>query len=126
MLLLNGIASVACFALLAALQPGVPAVAIALILYLSGALRSIGFTAYNSLAFSDVDGEDLTHANTLNASVQELAAGLGIAVADAHPLVLARADLVTRLGGGVGAVREVCDLILQAQGLGDYQPEASV
>jgi MFS family permease len=80
-LLLNGIASVACFALLAALQPGVPAVAIALILYLSGALRSIGFTAYNSLAFSDVDGEDLTHANTLNASVQELAAGLGIAVA---------------------------------------------
>mgnify|MGYP000405565501 CR=1 FL=1 len=26
----------------------------------------------------------------------------------------------------MGAVREVCDLILQAQGLGDYQPEASV
>jgi 3-deoxy-D-manno-octulosonate 8-phosphate phosphatase (KDO 8-P phosphatase) len=39
--------------------------------------------------------------------------------------VLAKADLVTRLGGGVGAVREVCDLILQAQGLADYQPEAS-
>lgn len=55
--------------------------AIAAILYVSGALRSIGFTAYNSLAFSDVDGDDLTHANTLNASVQELAAGLGIAVA---------------------------------------------
>ena len=33
------------------------------------------------------------------------ACGLGIAVADAHPLVLARADLVTRLGGGVGAGR---------------------
>ena len=30
------------------------------------------------------------------------ACGLGIAVADAHPLVLAKADLVTRLGGGVG------------------------
>jgi hypothetical protein len=54
---------------------------IAAVLYLSGALRSIGFTAYNSLAFSDVDGDELTHANTLNASVQELAAGLGIAVA---------------------------------------------
>ncbi len=51
------------------------------ILYVSGALRSIGFTAYNSLAFADVDGDDLTHANTLNATVQELAAGLGIAVA---------------------------------------------
>ncbi|MGL5031316.1 MAG: 3-deoxy-manno-octulosonate-8-phosphatase KdsC [Aeromonas sp.] len=52
--------------------------------------------------------------------------GLGIAVADAHPLVLKRADLVTRLSGGLGAVREVCDLILQAQGLADEPAEASV
>ena len=80
-LLVNGVASVGCFGLLAALRPGVPLVVIAGVLYVSGALRSIGFTAYNSLAFSDVDGDDLTHANTLNASVQELAAGLGIAVA---------------------------------------------
>ena len=35
-----------------------------------------------------------------------------------HPLVLARPDLVTRLAGGVGACARVCDLILQAQGLG--------
>jgi EmrB/QacA subfamily drug resistance transporter len=80
-LLVNGLASVACFGMLALLQPGLPVAVMAVILYLSGALRSIGFTAYNSLAFSDVDGEELTHANTLNASVQELAAGLGIAVA---------------------------------------------
>ncbi|MEN4473571.1 MFS transporter [Mycolicibacterium cosmeticum] len=80
-LLVNGVASVACFGLLAALRPGVPVALIAVVLYLSGALRSIGFTAYNSLAFSDVDGDELTHANTLNASVQELAAGLGIALA---------------------------------------------
>ena len=31
-------------------------------------------------AFSDVDAGELTHANTLNAAVQELAAGLGVAV----------------------------------------------
>jgi EmrB/QacA subfamily drug resistance transporter len=80
-LLVNGVASVGCFGLLAALRPGVPVAVIAVVLYLSGALRSIGFTAYNSLAFSDVDGDELTHANTLNASVQELAAGLGIALA---------------------------------------------
>lgn len=80
-LLVNGLASVACFGLLAALRPGLPVVLMAVVLYLSGALRSIGFTAYNSLAFSDVEGEELTHANTLNASVQELAAGLGVAVA---------------------------------------------
>jgi EmrB/QacA subfamily drug resistance transporter len=80
-LLANGAASVACFGLLALLRPGLPVVLMAVILYVSGALRSIGFTAYNSLAFSDVDGDDLTHANTLNASVQELASGLGIALA---------------------------------------------
>jgi EmrB/QacA subfamily drug resistance transporter len=80
-LIVNGIASVGCFGLLALLQPGLPGVAIAAILYVSGALRSIGFTAYNSLAFSDVEGDDLTHGNTLNASVQELGAGLGIAIA---------------------------------------------
>ena len=80
-LIVNGAASVGCFGLLALLQPGLPVVAIAAILYVSGALRSIGFTAYNSLAFSDVEGDDLTHGNTLNASVQELGAGLGIAIA---------------------------------------------
>ncbi len=80
-LLVNAVLSVGCFGLLAVLHPGLPGVAVAAILYVSGALRSIGFTAYNSLAFSDVVGDDLTHANTLNAAVQELAAGLGIAVA---------------------------------------------
>ncbi|MET0700121.1 MAG: MFS transporter [Mycobacterium sp.] len=80
-LLVNGVLSVGCFGLLATLTPGMPLAVIAVILYASGALRSIGFTAYNSLAFSEVDGDDLTHANTLNATVQELAAGLGIAVA---------------------------------------------
>ncbi|ANI41618.1 MFS transporter [Mycolicibacterium vaccae] len=80
-LLVNGLVSVAWFGVLAALQPGTPVALIAVALYVSGALRSIGFTAYNSLAFADVDGDELTHANTLNATVQEVAAGLGIAVA---------------------------------------------
>jgi EmrB/QacA subfamily drug resistance transporter len=80
-LLVNGVLSVGCFGLLALLRPGLPVVAMAAILYVSGALRSIGFTAYASLAFSGIEGDDLTHGNTLNSSVQELAAGLGIAVA---------------------------------------------
>ena len=42
--------------------------------------------------------------------------GLSVAVADAHPLLLPRADYVTRIAGGRGAVREVCDLLLLAQG----------
>ena len=43
-------------------------------------------------------------------------AGLAVAVANAHPWVAERAHYRTHLGGGLGAVREVCDLILHAQG----------
>ncbi len=43
-------------------------------------------------------------------------ARLSIAVADAHPSVRERAHHVTLLPGGLGAVREVCDLLLLAQG----------
>ncbi|MET0624830.1 MAG: HAD hydrolase family protein [Pyrinomonadaceae bacterium] len=44
---------------------------------------------------------------------------LGIAVADATPDTRAAAHHVTRLPGGAGAVREVCELILKAQGRWD-------
>ncbi|MFB9216761.1 3-deoxy-manno-octulosonate-8-phosphatase KdsC [Vibrio sinaloensis] len=36
-------------------------------------------------------------------------------VADGHPLLVKRANYVTAIKGGHGAVREVCDLILQAR-----------
>ncbi len=42
--------------------------------------------------------------------------GLAIAVADANFAVKAHADWCTSLSGGHGAVREVCDFIMQAQG----------
>jgi 3-deoxy-D-manno-octulosonate 8-phosphate phosphatase (KDO 8-P phosphatase) len=41
---------------------------------------------------------------------------LGIAVADAHPLVLEHADWHTQATGGHGAVREICETLLAAQG----------
>ena len=44
------------------------------------------------------------------------AAGLGIAVANAHPFVQKNADWQTTLSGGNGAAREICDFILEAQG----------
>ncbi len=44
-------------------------------------------------------------------------AGLGMCVANAHPFVQEHADYRTHLAGGQGAVREVCDLILEAKGL---------
>jgi 3-deoxy-D-manno-octulosonate 8-phosphate phosphatase (KDO 8-P phosphatase) len=42
--------------------------------------------------------------------------GLAVAVADADPRVVHRASFTTRCAGGRGAVREVCELILDAQG----------
>ena len=43
-------------------------------------------------------------------------AGLAIAVADAHPLVIEHSHWCTQAPGGRGAAREVCELILRAQG----------
>ncbi len=55
--------------------------------------------------------------------------GMPVAVADAHPAVLRRAGLITRAPGGRGAVREVVDAILRAQGrweevIGWFDPPA--
>ena len=44
------------------------------------------------------------------------AVGLAIAVADAQAAVLARADWITNKAGGRGAAREVCEMLLEAQG----------
>ena len=44
------------------------------------------------------------------------ACGLSIAPANARPIVLERASLVTAAGGGKGAVREAAEFVLAAQG----------
>lgn len=41
--------------------------------------------------------------------------GLSFAVADAHPQARSAAHVTTRLAGGSGAVREVCDYLLEAR-----------
>ncbi len=45
--------------------------------------------------------------------------GLRVAVADAEPVVVSRADYITRARGGRGAVREIIDLMLSARGYWD-------
>lgn len=55
-------------------------------------------------------------------------AGLSLSVANAHEDVIARSHWQSTRKGGEGAVREICDLILQAQGnhqamLGHYVSE---
>lgn len=41
---------------------------------------------------------------------------IGIAPADAHPYVKNQANYITQVDGGKGAVREICDIMLQAHG----------
>ncbi|HEU4779097.1 MAG TPA: HAD-IIIA family hydrolase [Steroidobacteraceae bacterium] len=67
------------------------------------ALRKLAKTRRLSLEECACVGDDTPDAPIL------AAAGVGIAVADAHPDALAAADLVTTRPGGHGAVREVCD-----------------
>jgi EmrB/QacA subfamily drug resistance transporter len=83
------IASAACLAGIAFLQVTTPLPLILALLVLSGTFRSIGFTTYNTVAFADVPADRMTSANTLMSAVQELGAGLGVAVG----------ALLVRLGG---------------------------
>lgn len=69
-------------------------------------MKQLGLTA-EAVAYAGDDIIDLP-------AMQQ--AGLAIAVANAHPFVRARADWTTTLAGGAGAVREICDLLLRAQG----------
>jgi 3-deoxy-D-manno-octulosonate 8-phosphate phosphatase (KDO 8-P phosphatase) len=68
-------------------------------------------------------GIDLAQAGYMGDDVVDLpvlrACGFSATVADAHAEVIARVDYVAGKGGGRGAVREVCDLILRAQGKWD-------
>ncbi len=58
----------------------------------SGVFRSVGFTTYNTVAFADVEPARMTHASTLNSTLQEIGAGLGVAVG----------ALLVRLGDPLG------------------------
>ena len=50
------------------------------------------------------------------------AVGYAAAVADAHPVVRSAAHWISRLPGGRGAVRELCDVILRARALRTARP----
>ncbi|TCV80083.1 3-deoxy-manno-octulosonate-8-phosphatase KdsC [Sulfurirhabdus autotrophica] len=47
--------------------------------------------------------------------------GLALCVANGHQLAKQHAHFVTKLAGGHGAVREICELMMQAQGTYDAQ-----
>jgi Na+/melibiose symporter-like transporter len=75
------VASAVCLGAMAVLTAATPLPLLVVLLVASGVFRSVGFTTYNSVAFADVEAARMTHASTLNSTLQELGAGMGIALA---------------------------------------------
>jgi EmrB/QacA subfamily drug resistance transporter len=90
------VGSAACLVGIALLRASTPLPLLLGLLVASGIFRSIGFTTYNSSAFADIEPAGMNSANTLMSTLQELGAGLGVALG----AVLVR--LGGHLAGGAG------------------------
>lgn len=75
-----------------------------------GLISALAATRGISLARVGYMGDDVVDLPILRAC------GFSATVADGHDEVKSRVDYVARLGGGRGAVREVCEFVLRAQG----------
>jgi EmrB/QacA subfamily drug resistance transporter len=96
-------AGAAAMVAIAFLTPNTPPVWIAALLVVSGIARSVGFSAYASLTFADLDQAQLPKANTLAAALSTLAEGLGVALGALALRFSAPAEGV--VGAGVGPYR---------------------
>lgn len=81
MLVFASLASAVTFALCALLTADTPQPLTFALLVCSGAFRSIGFSSYASVQYADIVPAQLTSANTVSATLVQLATGAGIAVA---------------------------------------------
>ena len=88
-LLVTGIGTPAVIAACGLLSARTPLAVIAAVLFVSGVFRSVGFTAYSTIVFADVEPARLSDANTLSAAIVQLSSGLGVAIG----------ALALRLGG---------------------------
>jgi EmrB/QacA subfamily drug resistance transporter len=77
----NGILVALSLAACALFSASTPYALIVVVCFLGGAFRSLEFTGVNTLAFADVPAESMSAASTLNATITQLATGLGVAVA---------------------------------------------
>ena len=71
----------ATIAVIAFVTPQTPAWLLIVVITMSGAARSVGFTCLNTIAYAEVPPPELSQANTVAATLGQLAAGLGVAVA---------------------------------------------
>jgi EmrB/QacA subfamily drug resistance transporter len=89
-LIWNGALSGVMLTLCALFRPTWPAAAIYLVLLVGGFLRSLQFTAYNTLAYGDVPRTQMSAATSLYTAGQQLAATIGVSIG-ALSLEVARA-----------------------------------
>ncbi len=74
----NGVLSTVSLAIVGFFRPSWPMVAIYLVLLTGGFLRSLQFTAFNSLAYADIPRERMSAATSLYSTIQHLSTTLGV------------------------------------------------
>ncbi|MDE2334464.1 MAG: MFS transporter [Rhodospirillales bacterium] len=74
----NGVLSTASLAIVGFFRPSWPLLAIYAALLLGGFLRSLQFTAFNSLAYADIPRERMSAATSLYATIQQLSLTIGV------------------------------------------------
>jgi EmrB/QacA subfamily drug resistance transporter len=80
LLLGNGIICALLVAAPASFSPGMPALAIIAVLFITGLLRSLQFTSINALAFADIDQKRMSQATSINGVMQQISQSLGVTV----------------------------------------------
>jgi EmrB/QacA subfamily drug resistance transporter len=79
-LVVNGALAALFIALTAAFRPGWPIELIYLVLLIGGFIRSLQFTAYNTLAYADLPRTAMSAATSLYSTIQQVSLTLGITV----------------------------------------------
>ena len=81
MILLSTLLSIPLTLSLGLLSSSIPFFWTALLLLLTGGVRSIGMTLYNTITFADTEQESMSHANTISNMVQQLSSVIAVATA---------------------------------------------
>ncbi|MFK0033608.1 MFS transporter [Pseudomonas monteilii] len=119
-LLINGWLGVLCIAGCALLDRSSSQHLVLLLLFLGGLSRSLQFTAYNNVGFSEIPAADMRDASTLFSMAFQLSMGLGIAIG----ALLLRAAMLTHGSAGIPSAQDfqfafVCVSVLAAVAIWD-------
>lgn len=81
LILICTVVSIPTTIMMGVMKSSLPLVWMALLLIISGSIRSLGMTLYNTITFADIDQEIMSHANTLSNMFQQLSSVFAVAFA---------------------------------------------